>query len=126
ALTAAFGGAKQLAVDPVRHGADEATIYVELDGGKLTIERSIAPNGKSSIEVRDELGAVRGPQAMLDKLVGARFLDPLAFLALPAKEQRAQLMKLIDGADRIAGLDEKRERAFSRRTEVGRDRTKAD
>jgi hypothetical protein len=80
ALTAAFGGAKQLAADPVRHGADEAAIYVELDGGKLTIDRTITADGKTKLEVRDAEGAVRRPQEMLDKLVGARFLDPLAFL----------------------------------------------
>lgn len=126
ALTAAFGGAKQLAADPVRHGADEAAIYVELDGGKLTIERTITADGKTKLEVRDAEGAVRRPQEMLDKLVGARFLDPLAFLALPAKEQRAQLMKLIPDAKRIEELDGKRVRAFERRTEIGRDLTKAE
>jgi len=126
ALTAAFGGAKQLALDPVRHGAEEAAIYVELDGGKLTIDRTIDPDGKTKLEVRDAEGAVRRPQEVLDKLVGARFLDPLAFLALPAKEQRAQLMKLIPDARRIEDLDSKRARAFDRRTEIGRDLTKAD
>lgn len=126
ALTAAFGGAKQLAVDPVRHGAEEAAIFVELDGGKLTIDRTITADGKTKLEVRDAEGAVRRPQEMLDKLVGARFLDPLAFLALPAKEQRAQLMKLIPDAERIEQLDAKRTRAFERRTEIGRDLTKAE
>lgn len=126
ALTAAFGGAKQLAIDPVRHGADEAAIYVELDGGKLTIDRTITVDGKTKLEVRDAEGAVRRPQEMLDRLVGARFLDPLAFLALPAKEQRAQLMRLIPDAERIEQLDAKRVRAFERRTEIGRDLTKAE
>lgn len=126
ALTAAFGGAKQLAIDPVRHGAEEAAIFVELDGGKLTIDRTITADGKTKLEVRDGEGAVRRPQEMLDKLVGARFLDPLAFLALPSKEQRAQLMKLIPDAKRIDELDAKRVRAFERRTEIGRDLTKAE
>lgn len=125
ALTAAFGGAKQVALDPVRHGADEAAIYIELDGGKLTIDRTITADGKTKLEVRDGEGAVRRPQEMLDKLVGARFLDPLAFLAMPAKEQRVQLMKLIPEAGRIDELDAKRARAFDRRTEIGRDLTRA-
>lgn len=126
ALTAAFGGGKQVAVDPVRHGAEEAAIFVELDGGKLTIDRTITADGKTKLEVRDAEGSVRRPQEMLDKLVGARFLDPLAFLALPAKEQRAQLMRLIPDAKRIDDLDAKRTRAFERRTEIGRDLTKAE
>lgn len=126
ALNAAFGGKRAQPSDPVRHGADEAEILVELDGGELTVRRLIQADGESALEVRDRMGAIRSPQAMLDRLVGARFLDPLAFLQLPAKEQRAQLMKMIEGADRIAGLDEKRGRAFSKRTEVGRDLTKAE
>lgn len=125
ALTAAFGGKKALPVDPVRHGADSAEIVVELDGGELTVTRIISADGESHLEVRDRMGARKAPQALLDGLISGRFLDPLAFLALPAKEQRAELMKLIEGADRIAGLNEKRERAFSKRTEVGRDLTRA-
>ena len=125
ALTAAIGGKRAQPTDPVRHGADEATIMVELDGGALTIRRVIQPDGESALEVRDRLGVVKSPQAILDKLVGARFLDPLAFLQLPAKEQRAQLMRMIDGAGRIGELNAKRERVFTKRTEVGRDLEKA-
>lgn len=124
ALTAAFGGKKSQPVDAVRHGAEQAEIEIALDGG-LTIRRIIVAGGESTLEVRDTYGAVKAPQAVLDKIVSGRFLDPLAFLSLPAKEQRAALMKLIEGADRIAGLNEKRQRAFDRRTEVGRDLTKA-
>lgn len=126
ALSAAFGGAKQVAGDPVRHGEKEAAIFVELDGGKLTIDRVIAPDGTTTLEVRDEEGAVRKPQDLLNKLLGARMLDPLGFLGLPAKEQRAALMKVIPDAARIEELDTKRRRAFDRRTELGRDLTKAE
>lgn len=125
ALTAALGGKRAQPAEPVRRGADEASIDIELDGGDLTIRRVIHADGESQLEVRDRMGALKAPQAMLDKLVGARFLDPIQFLQLPAKEQRAQLMRMIEGADRIAGLNEKRDRAFSKRTEVNRDRTKA-
>lgn len=126
ALTAAFGGKRSQPLDPVRHGTEQAEINVELDGGELSIKRVIQPGGESVIEVRDRFGAVKAPQAVLDKLVAGRFLDPLSFLQLPAKEQRATLMKLIEGAGRIAGLNEKRQRAFDRRTEVGRDLKKAE
>lgn len=125
ALTAAFGGAKAIAADPVRHGADAAAIFVELDGGRLTIDRTITADGKTQLEVRDAEGAVRRPQEVLDKLVGARFLDPLAFLRLAAKDQRAQLMRLIKDAERIGELDAKKVRAFDRRREIGQDLTKA-
>jgi DNA repair exonuclease SbcCD ATPase subunit len=125
ALTAAFGGKSSVPPDPVRHGAEEAEIVVELDGGELTVRRVIQPDGESALEVRDRLGKVRAPQTVLDKLVGTRFLDPLQFLALSPKDQRAQLMRVIGEAERIAELDAKRDRAFTRRTEVGRDLTRA-
>lgn len=126
ALSTAFGGKKQQPDDPVRHGADEATIRVELDDGELEVRRVIQPGGESLLEVRDRLGAVSAPQTVLNKLVGARFLDPLAFLSLAAKDQAAALMKVIPGAERIGELNAKRKRAFDRRTEVGRDLTKAE
>jgi DNA repair exonuclease SbcCD ATPase subunit len=125
ALTAAFGGAKAIAADPVRHGAEQATILVELDGGKLTIARVIRPDGSTTLEVSGGDGALRRPQEVLDKLIGARFLDPLAFLRLKPADQRAQLMRVIPGAERIENLNGERERAFDRRTEVGRDLSRA-
>jgi len=121
ALEAAVGGKRALSADPVRHGAEEGRIFVELDGGELTIERVIQPDGDSTLEVRDRLGGVKAPQDLLNKMLGSRLLDPLGFLQLAAKDQRAQLMKMIEGADRIVDLDQRKERAFSKRTEVGRD-----
>lgn len=124
ALTAALGGGRALPSEPIRRGAKEAEIVVEFDGGALSIQRVIGKKG-SHLEVKNADGVVRSPQSMLDKLVGARTLDPLAFLALKPADQRAQLMKLIEGADRIDGLNAKREKAFDRRTEIGRDQKKA-
>lgn len=128
ALSAAFGGKKMLPPDPVRHGAPEAALLVQLggDGGDLEIRRRIQPDGETVLEVRDQHGAVRSPQAVLDKLIGSRFLDPLTFLRLKGPEQRAALMKVIPGADRIAKIDESRKRVFDQRTEAGRDLTKAE
>lgn len=126
ALTVALGGGKEIADDPVRHGADVASIVVEFDGGKLTVARSIGPDGKTKVDVRNEDGPVRSPQAMLDKLRGARFLDPLAFLRLPAKDQRAALMKVVPDAARLDELEKKRVGAFDRRTEIGRELKKAE
>ncbi len=120
-LTVALGGKRAQPSDPVRHGADEAEITVELDGGDLTINRVIQPGGESVLEVRDRLGAIKSPQALLDKMLGARSLDPIQFLSLTAKDQRTQLMRLIEGADRITELNGKRERVFTKRTEIGRD-----
>lgn len=125
ALEAALGGKSAVLADPVRHGADAAAIMVEFDDGKLTVQRKIAIDGASSLEVRDELGAVRSPQAMLDKLVGKRFLDPRAFLDLKAAEQRQALLALVDKDGKIDAIDQRRKRVFDFRTEVNRDLAKA-
>lgn len=120
ALTAAFGGASSLPTDPVRHGAETAEIRVELDGGALIIKRTIQ-DGKSTLELRDADGRLREPQARLDKIVGERFLDPLAFLALSAKDQRKSLLAIVDRDGTVAELEERRIRLFDRRTELSRD-----
>lgn len=125
ALTAAFGGKSALPSDPVKHGADAAEIRVELDGGALTVRRTISAGGESQLEVRDADGKLRSPQGALDKLIGARFLDPLAFLQMSPADQRKALLAVIDRDGKIAKLDERRTRVFDRRTEVGRDHRKA-
>lgn len=125
ALTVAFGGKRSAPADPVRHGADAAVIDVELDGGDLTIHRTIDADGESKLEVREKGTVIRSPQARLDKIVGQRFLDPLAFLALSSTDQRSQLLAMFDGDGLIAKLEERRERIYAKRTEVGRDLKKA-
>lgn len=126
AITTALEGGK-VAPDTVRRGAERATIYIELegkDGEKLAVERTIVGD-KATLTLRNEDGPVRSPQKMLDELIAARFLDPLAFLRLAPKDQRAMLMKVIPDAERIAKLDTKRAGAFDRRTEIGRELEKA-
>jgi DNA repair exonuclease SbcCD ATPase subunit len=125
AFEAALGGKSAVLADPVRHGAESAGIRIEFEGGKLTVQRKINADGSSSLEVRDDLGAVRSPQAVLDKLVGKRFLDPRAFLTLKAGDQRQALLALVDKDGKIDGLDQRRKRVFDFRTEVNRDLTKA-
>lgn len=125
AISAAFGGKNAIAADPVRHGAESAAIRIELDGGALVIERAIEPGGATQLIVRDADGPLRRPQEILDKLVGARFLDPLAFLRLKPADQRAALMRVIPDAAEIEKLDERRDRSFRQRTDTGRDLARA-
>ncbi len=125
ALEALLGGKDALISDPVRHGAERAEIRAKLqpdgDAPALTVRRVVDPDGSSKLELRDDMGAVKSPQAVLDRLVGARFIDPLSFLRLKAPEQRAKLLELIDKDGEIAKLDARRDRLFTRRTEVARE-----
>lgn len=132
ALTFAFGGPKQMPLEPVRRGADAAEIRVELDDGALVIRRTVKPGAKPTLEVTVDGMSIRSPQDRLDRIIGERFLDPLAFLALPASappgknSQRATLLGLIPEARRIAHLDAQRAVYFEKRTDVGRDLRKAE
>jgi hypothetical protein len=125
ALTVAFGGAKALPPDPVRHGAAGALITIDLDGdrGRFLLRRSVTPDGKQKLEIRGPDGVIKSPQTWLDKLVGDRFLDPLTFLSAPIAEQRRLLLG-VAGVDTVP-LDEERARLYSQRTIIGRDLTRA-
>lgn len=122
ALSAALGGKDALPADPVRHGADKAEIVVVLDGGRYTITRTITGKGKdakTSLRIVGPDGAIASPQGWLDALVSGRFLDPVAFLAQPAKAQRQILLALV-GVD-VDALDAERKAVFDARTQVNRD-----
>jgi hypothetical protein len=112
ALTVAFGGKRAAPADPVRHGADEAVIDVELDGGDLTIHRVIDAGGESKLEVREKGSVIRSPQARLDKLVGRGSSIRSRSCSSTATEQRAQLLAMFDKDGAIAKLEEHRERIF--------------
>lgn len=95
AMSAALGGKKEVPEDPIRHGAKKASIRVVFDDGELQIRRKFTTKG-STIEVTSEGGKISSPQKMLDKIVGSRFIDPMAFTRLSAKEQRETILGCVD------------------------------
>jgi DNA repair exonuclease SbcCD ATPase subunit len=127
AMTALFGGGRELPPDPVRHGRSRASIegrIVRLDGVEYTITRDIT-RGKSgsNLQVVGPDGLIKSPQAWLDKLIGSRFLDPLSFLSMKGPEQRKLLLEVC-GVD-VAGIEAERAKAFAERTNVNRDLARA-
>ncbi|MEY4760655.1 MAG: hypothetical protein RLZZ200_511 [Pseudomonadota bacterium] len=102
AIWAALGGKAAAPIKPVRAGAEEARISMDL--GELKILR-VFKNGSdgtvtTSLSVTAADGARYGsPQTMLDKLVGALSFDPLEFTRIPAKGQFDQLKQLVPGVD---------------------------
>ncbi|GAA3330584.1 AAA family ATPase [Curtobacterium albidum] len=122
------GAAARETVQPIRDGQDTAiarldigdehgnTVYVATrrwtkdDAGTLTVES--ADHARFS-----------SPQKLLDGMLGAITLDPLAFTRMDAK---AQLRTLIDALGDSLGfdpaqLDKERKGVYDRRTEVGRE-----
>lgn len=117
AISAALGGAAEAPDLPIRIGAENAQVVLNL--GDIQVRRRWTAKG-SSLEVATAEGAkYPSPQAVLDKLVGELSFDPLAFTRLAPGDQAKTLA-------RIAGLDLEayaaRERAaYDERTAVNRD-----
>lgn len=93
----ALGGAGTFAKQPVRQGAQKATIEIELDD--LTVKRTITANGNTSLSVTKKDGSKYStPQSILDGLVGKLSFDPLEFSRQKPEVQGETLRQ-------IAGLD---------------------
>lgn len=122
AMSAALGGGKAKPDRPVRTGAKSAEIVVELDNGDTVITRTFGDKGKATLKVvTKELGKISSPQVALDKIVGSRFLDPLAFANLNQKAQREELIKVVDIGIDLEQNARQRKRIFGERTDANRD-----
>ncbi len=122
AIWMALGGKKAFPRKPVRDGAEEACIRLELEG--LIVERKIKPDGRTTLAVSSPDGAkYSSPQAMLDRLVGALSFDPLAFARMEPKNQRELLRELV-GLDTSA-VDRERAEVYTQRTDVNRQAKRA-
>ena len=105
---------------PVRDGEESAT--VQLDLGDIIVTRTWDAGGKTALKVTSPDGArFSSPQKVLDDLVGKLAFDPLAFAALPEKNQRRELLDLVELPFDIDQLDAEREAIFNQRTDVNRE-----
>ncbi len=126
AITAAFSG-RALPTEPVRHGAAEAEVFVELQSSNgdapkvLSIRRRMPKGGKATLEVKSEDERLGSPQAVLNELIGERFLDPVEFARASQRTQRDMLVGLIDLPFDLGELEEERRKLFDRRTDVGQE-----
>lgn len=122
AIWLALGGGKasKTITRPVRDGQDHATVVLDL--GDLKVTRTWNAQGRSTLRVEAADGArYTSPQAILDRLVGAMSLDPLAFTRLPARQQREALLDLVDLDVDLDALEAERAALYTERTEVGRE-----
>jgi DNA repair ATPase RecN len=121
AIESALGGSSATPPEPVRHGAKHAKITLELDDGAITIQRIIDRGGRHRVEVRADGAKARAPQKMLDAMVGARFLDPIRFLALAPKKQREMLLHVAKIDIDLDANAAERATAYDERRDIGRD-----
>jgi energy-coupling factor transporter ATP-binding protein EcfA2 len=117
-MALAGGSASKETTKPIRDGEKKATARIDL--GDLIVTRTWSGD-KTRLKVESAEGArFTSPQQMLDGLVGRLSFDPLAFTNLPAKDQLATLLDLVELPFDPADLDRRRAGIFEKRTDVNR------
>lgn len=133
AVWACLEWAAHIHVEPIRAGAKTGKIVLELGNESVemivtrTFKRKIdAETGEevkqtSDITVETAAGArFQKPQAILDALLGALTMDPLAFMEMKPEEQFAALRKFVPGVD-FDEIDKANKDDFAKRTDLNRD-----
>lgn len=104
----ALSGAKHIQSAPIRKGANQARI--KLDMGDIVVTRTFKRDkeGDGFTTKLEVVGAVKGsPQAMLDSLLDSLAFDPLAFARMDPKAQFETLRRYVPNLDfdKIAALN---------------------
>ena len=118
----ALAGATHIQSAPIRKGATEARISLDL--GEITVTRAFKKRDDekitTSITVENDQGArFPSPQRMLDGLLGELSFDPLAFARMDARQQFNELKRFVPDVDFEAIADANRD-DYAKRTEVNR------
>jgi DNA repair exonuclease SbcCD ATPase subunit len=104
----------------IREGEDKAFVTIETE--KYIITRKWTQNDSGTLVVKDNEGRTYpSPQAFLDKIIGELTFDPLEFSLSKPQEHRQILINLIGQAKILAELNDKRQIAYNRRTDVNRE-----
>lgn len=114
----ALAGASHIQSAPIRRGANEARIRLDL--GELIVTRTFLEGRPSTIRVERADGfQAKSPQDMLNSLLGALTFDPLAFTRAKPKDQFETLREFVPGVD-FEALDGANRTDFTNRTDVNR------
>lgn len=126
AIFMAFAGKKGVPADPVRHGATEGKVRVELDGD-FVLQMTVQPNRDCKVELLDKEGGSygRNSQRRLDEFNARYGFYPQDFIEAEGKAQVDMLLTITGLAEQLAKLDRERTSVFERRTDVNRDADKA-
>ncbi|MBB6625220.1 hypothetical protein H7E67_17530 [Clostridium gasigenes] len=86
---------KNRRTEVVKHGFDEATIYVELDDG-LEIDRKIRTERSDYLKVRRADEGVPSTEKFLRSLVNGDIFRPIDWVNLSVKEQTKSLLSMLE------------------------------
>jgi hypothetical protein len=116
AIQYALGGKRGEAAVPIRRGANDAAVDIDLGGLRVSLRIEA---GRRELVVTDADGKRQAsPQAILDRLYSRVTFDPLAFTRDEPAKQLATLRAIV-GLD-FAAEDAKRAKLYQRRTETNR------
>jgi hypothetical protein len=120
AIRVALGGRGELVKQPVRDGAEEAEVYLDL--GAYRVEVTVSPEGRVGLKVADAEGKKQAaPQTLLNGLLGQMW-NPQKFGELAPKKQMEIVDSLVDPAWRARRdeLLEEHAAAYEERTDKNR------
>ena len=94
ALEKAFTN-KNNRTEVIRHGADEATLYVQTDDG-LEVERRIRNDKADYLKIKKPGQAVPQTEAFLRKLINGEIFRPLEFIRKSPEEQAKIILNMLE------------------------------
>lgn len=109
--------------EPIRRGQDKASVTLDLGTEKLelVVKRSFTKTGSYLTITNADGFAAKAPQRLLDTMLGAISLDPLAFMRSKRKEQFDTLRGLVKLEIDPAEVLQLNERDFAARAELNKD-----
>lgn len=118
----ALAGAKHIQKVPIRRGATEA--HIELDLGQIIVTRHFGTQDSGEITTHLTVAArdgatYRSPQTLIDSLFGALSFDPLAFTRMDPGEQFAVLRQFVPEVD-FDAIEAANQRDFDERRDLNR------
>lgn len=123
AIWAALEVATAIHAEPIRKGANEALIQVDLGTLKVTRKFKRRDDGSSpdSIVVENAEGQkLASPQKTISALIGALTFDPMAFMGMKPREQFEALRIFVPEVD-FEAVEKANKEDYDRRTDVNRD-----
>ena len=86
---------KDRRTEVIKHGEEEATLFVELDDG-LSIDRRIRNNSSNYLKVRQDGEGVQSTEKFISSLVNGNIFRPLDWVNLSSKEQTKSLLSMLE------------------------------
>ena len=86
---------KSRRTEVIKHGEEEATMYVELDDG-LSVDRRIRTGKADYLKVRQDGKGVESTEKFISSLVNGNIFRPLDWVNLSSKEQTKSLLSMLE------------------------------